>query len=232
MKRWLSISLSTLAITPIIISISQPAQAFDFVRRFTSFLDASQEVTPSTSTATGTATLDVLQDGFGNYALEYEVIVTPELDFTALRDETDPIKDNDIIFFHLHADAPRGANGQLPFRIKELQPDGVVRNDDDFRINITNENTVITGLLTEGEFFAPPDAPQDPFTDFNSFIENELLSIHGGDTSLYWNIHSFAFPSGAIRGQVVATPEPTSLIGLLTLGFLGVSCVKNKHKSH
>ncbi|MDJ0635521.1 MAG: CHRD domain-containing protein [Xenococcaceae cyanobacterium MO_188.B29] len=233
MKRSLHLPLCTLTLTPIVLSISQPAQAFELVRRFTSSLDASQEVDESTSTATGFATLDLLQDNNNNFALKYEVVVTPELDFTALNNETAPTKGNDIIFFHLHAGASRGANGELPFPIKELRQDDLGNYfvasdlDDNLVIDIANEGTTITGLLEEakGEFVAT-----ESFSDFPSLVE-ELLSVSEGDTSLYWNIHSLDFPGGAIRGQVaVGTPEPTSLLSLLSLGLLGFSCVKNKQK--
>ncbi|MDJ0743470.1 MAG: CHRD domain-containing protein [Xenococcaceae cyanobacterium MO_167.B27] len=236
MKRWLSIPLCTFALAPITISISQPAQAFDLIRRFTSSLDAAQEVVESTSTATGFATLDLLQDDDDNYGLRYEVIVTPELNFTALRDGTTPTDDDDITLFHLHGGAERGVNGELPFPIRELRVDDLGNFsitsdlDDDFFIDITPESTTISGLLEEskGEFVATASFP-----DFQSVVD-ELLNVPEGDTSLYWNIHSLGTPTGAIRGQVevAATPEPNSLLGLLALGVLGFACAKNKQKYH
>ncbi|MDJ0534034.1 MAG: CHRD domain-containing protein [Xenococcaceae cyanobacterium MO_207.B15] len=236
MKRWLSRTLCTFALAPIAISISQPAQAFDLIRRFTSSLDAAQEVVESTSTATGFATLDLLQDDDDNYGLRYEVIVTPELNFTALRDGTTPTDDDDITLFHLHGGAERGVNGELPFPIRELRVDDLGNFsitsdlDDDFFIEITPESTTISGLLEEskGEFVATASFP-----DFQSVVD-ELLNVPEGDTSLYWNIHSLGTPTGAIRGQVevAATPEPNSLFGLLALGVLGFACVKNKQKYH
>lgn len=233
MKQSLRISLCTLAIASIALSISQPAQAFDLVRRFTSSLDAGQEVDESTSTATGFATLDLLKDVNDNFALKYKVVVTPELDFTALKNGTTPTDGNDIVFFHLHGGASRGANGQLPFPIKELRQDDAGNYfvasdlDDNLVIDITAQNTTLTGLLEEakGEFVAT-----DSFPNFPSVVQ-ELLSIPEGDTSFYWNIHSVDFPAGAIRGQLevaVGTPEPTSLLGLLALGLLGFSCRKKQ----
>ena len=211
-----------------ILSFAPSAQAFQVVRSFTSFLDASQEVTLSTSTATGVATLDLLGEDidddniFDVFQLQYQITVTPPLDFTDI--STLPgvpfTGDENVSMIHLHAGAPRGVNGVLPFNIRSISPiDGSVipsLGDDDLMINTDVDGiTTISGLLEADEF-----APVDGFPDFQSIVDELLATPSGQDTSLYWNIHTEGFPGGAIRGQVEATPEPSSL---LALGIIGGS---------
>ncbi len=41
--------------------------------------------------------------------------------------------------------------------------------------------------------------------------------------NLYFNIHTTAFPTGEIRGQIQAVPEPSSTLGVLALVGLGAA---------
>ncbi len=226
--RKILISLSTLIAT---LSLTPSVQAAQLLRRFTSVLDASQEVSPSTSTATGFATLGLLRDENDFFQLKYHVTVTPPLNFTALGDpsKTPVTGDDDILKFHLHAGAERDFNGVLPFDIRTIDTDGTLTSalDDNLMIDIGSDGTTrLSGLLEEekGEF-----TPVAGFPDFES-IANALLDTPSGqDTSLYWNIHSVAFPSGAIRGQVQATPEPGTILGLITISGLGLAMKRQKN---
>lgn len=228
--RKILISLSTLIAT---LSLTPSVQAAELLRRFTSVLDANQEVSRSTSTATGFATLDLLRDENDFFQLKYHVTVTPPLNFTDLRDREPPITPvtgrDDILKFHLHAGAERGSNGVLPFDIRTIKTDGTLTSnlDDDLMIYIGSDGTTkLSGLLQEekDEF-----TPVEGFPNFES-IANALLNTPGGqDTSLYWNIHSLAFPSGAIRGQVQAAPEPGTILGLIMISGLGLAMKRQKN---
>ena len=207
------------------------AQAFQLVKSFVSHIDAAQEVTESDSTATGFSTLNLLGDGMGNYQIEYKITVTPPLDFTFIENPGSlapvPIDNNNVTKIHLHGGAPRGENGVLPFDIRTIDPDtGLVTSatpDDDLVIDINGE-THISGLLEEDEFTSSITYPT-----FQSLIDELLATPGGADTRLYWNIHTSGLPSGAIRGQVEATPEPGTLLGLVSiLGLVGFNSQKKK----
>ena len=223
MKR--SLNLFTLALASVALCVSQPVQAANLVKSFTSFLDAGQEVIDSTSLATGRATIDLFKHD-DKYSLRYEVFVTSELDFSAIINETLPITDDDIedvTKIHIHT-GNRGENGPLPFPIKQLDASGnYFLLDQDLQFSISDRGTTFTGELDETEF-----APTEPFPTFQSVIDI-LLSTPIGDAPFYWNIHTDQNPGGAIRGQFeVKTPEPSSLLGLLTLGLLGLGCLKKQ----
>jgi hypothetical protein len=69
--------------------------------------------------------------------------------------------------------------------------------------------------------FTPfPNATAGTFHGTVSITAQQLLWLQEG--LLYMNIHDANFQGGEIRGQLIATPEPTSLLMLAT-GLLGVA---------
>lgn len=66
------------------------------------------------------------------------------------------------------------------------------------------------------------DDPTSPLID--GFAQ-ELLN-----GNLYFNIHSEFSPSGEIRGQIEEVPEPSSALGVLTLGALGAFQLKKQRR--
>lgn len=64
------------------------------------------------------------------------------------------------------------------------------------------------------------DDPEDPLTDI---LAQELFR-----GNLYFNLHTDQFPSGEIRGQITAVPEPSSLMGLALAGSVGLLLARRK----
>ncbi|MDJ0658825.1 MAG: PEP-CTERM sorting domain-containing protein [Crocosphaera sp.] len=213
-------------------SFATVAEASSLVKSFTSTLEAGQEVDESDSEATGTAILNLLQDDLtGEYSLQYKLTVTEngDLDFTSLitPPETALTDDDltDVIRLHLHAGAPRGENGLLPFNIRSIDPstgDLASDIDNDLMISTVGGTTMISGLLTENEF-TPVMNSSVSFDSFDDIVSELLATSPGQDTSLYWNIHTFGLQGGAIRGQVQAVPEPLTILGAGAAISFGVS---------
>lgn len=97
---------------------------------------------------------------------------------------------------HIHA-APRGSNGPI---VIDLGLSGTFVDEGD-------------GLLSFTAFGVDIGGPQGglPASD----PQANLAALFAG--GLYLNIHTVAFPSGEIRGQIVPTPSSLALLGVAGL---------------
>jgi serralysin len=165
------------------------------VQIFTATLNGDQEVPPSGSTATGSATL-VLSDD--EQSLSYAITLVG-LDFAF---QTPDVGD-DVTRAHIHV-APAGTNGPIVF--------GFINPSDDtdhFALNFVASTlqATMTGVW---------DAD-----DAGGNLADFLGALRSG--GLYLNIHTVRNPGGEIRGQIVPEPDTMTLmtLGLVGLAYLG-----------
>lgn len=148
---------------------------------FFAWLDGSQEVGPTNSTATGTAVfvLNAAQD-----RLTIDLTITG-LDLDGL--QTPDIPQDNVTGLHIHR-APVGVNGGVVF--------GMIGINNDL-----NGDLIIDPAA--GTVFSAWDLAEGNATTLAAELPNLLAE------GLYINVHTTAFPGGEIRGQIV--PEPTAL---------------------
>ncbi len=150
----------------------------------------------------GFATL-VLNDA--QTALTYSISVFG-LDFTGA--QTPAIGNDNLQAAHIHASATSvpGVNAGVVFGFfspnSDISPADVV---------ITPFATGVGGTIT-GKW----DAPEGNGTTLTAQLGNLLAD------RAYLNFHTELFPGGEIRGQIIATPEPTTL-ALAGLGLMGLA---------
>jgi hypothetical protein len=101
--------------------------------------------------------------------------------------------------FHIHAPAPPGQNASILY---PLFP-SITLNPDNKSGTISGSQTLIAGQLT-----------------FD--IPTQINQLNSG--LWYFNIHTSTFGGGEIRGQILAVPEPSTLVlaGLGVVGLLGL----------
>jgi hypothetical protein len=179
---------------------------------FTTTLDSAQEVAPnvSTSPATGFGTLTLL-GAPGSFSLAYTVTIDG-LDLGPLTDGdagTSPSDSNDVTGFHIH-NAARGVNGGVVYGI--FGPDHDVNNNVSVTIHPNGSATIVGS-------WDPVDG--NPAGNINTFGPTMAGLTPGQDAPLYFNFHTVQFGGGAIRGQIVAVPEPGTW-ALLIAGLAGL----------
>ena len=179
------------------------AEGYEFVRiqvnsepsaNLTSELDGEQEVEPGDDGASGTSQLILNQYGD---ALGYQLTVF-DLDFGAFigdgTPQTEEDTSDDVTRLHIHT-GERGENGPVALGLIDLvDPAADGQDSDDLLISPNDDgSTTITGIWEE------TDLALTPLSEFVDEINN---AQPGEDLGLYWNIHTNAYPAGAIRGQI------------------------------
>lgn len=167
---------------------------------FTATLTGDQEVPPSGSAATGTATLTL------NNAMTRLEIMIQLVGLDLLPVGTGPSDPNDVQAFHIHA-APAGVNGGVVFGM--INPNSDLNGD--LMIDAAADSLFTAWDLNEG--------------NGGQTLASQLANLF--NAGLYLNAHTPAFPGGEIRGQIIfqqqiPEPESTALVGvgLLALGFV------------
>lgn len=190
-------ALSTMSLIAGGLWISSQAAA---ATAFTADMDNTQEVAPGTpGTTTGTADVDIqLNDlGGGNFSLTMQLLFTSDFNF---RNFGGPDTGSEIVTnLHVHS-AARGASGSVVWGI--FAPDHDVDNDSVLTSNPDGTTLITTEWdLTEG----------NGAVTLANFLAALQAAPVGSDVNLYLNVHTTEASGGAIRGQFVAVPEPTSL---------------------
>jgi len=176
-------------------------------------LTGSQEVPPNASNATGTATF-VLNDA--QTALSMSVTVFG-LDFTG--QQTAATGDN-LVNAHIHAGTGTGTNSGLPGFNAPVRWGffGAPFNDLDGDVVVTPFIFGVGGNIV-GEW--------DLNEGNNTTLAAQLPSILAGQS--YINFHTAPFPGGEIRGQILATPVPASVL-IWGLGAVGLGFAARRRK--
>lgn len=176
--------MRTVLATALALALSAPATA---VTIFTAQLNQAQEVPPSGSSATGTATF-TLDDA--ETELAYDILISG-LDWNLTYTPGD--LNDDITGLHIHF-APPGVNGSVVFGIHGPQ------HDLDDRVVTTPDGAVrFVGVWDAADVLA-------------NTLASQLANLKDGN--LYVNAHTTAFPNGEIRGQLVPEPSAAALLGL------------------
>jgi hypothetical protein len=167
---------------------------------FTATLTGSQEVPPTGSPGIGSALVTV--DTVTN-------LMTVNVSFAGLLSPT--------IASHIHCCAPPGVNAIVATTVPTFPG---------FPLGVTSGTYLQTFDLTLASTYNP------------AFIAAHGGTVAGAEAAFlaglttgqtYLNIHTNLFPTGEIRGQLQAIPEPATLL-LLTTGIMGVGALRKRRK--
>ena len=154
-------------------------------------LTGGQENPPNASTATGTANF-VLNDA--QTQLSFTATITG-LDITG--SQSPGITTDNLLNAHIHAPASPGVNAGVRW--------GFFGSPDN---DTLPKQLVVTPFATGlgGTFSSIWDLNEGNATTLTAQLPSILAGLS------YINFHTVGFPGGEIRGQIVITPEPTSLL--------------------
>lgn len=186
-------------------------------------LDGLQEPSPIGPVVTpafgnGTATLNDL--GSGNFSLSYALTFSSDLNWAAAAgagfNNGGSIS---VTNFHVHNQV-RGQNGGVVYGIFGPDQDSDAdTNGNDVTVAVNGDNTT-----TVAGNWDPADG--NPAGNINTFAPALLALAPGADAPLYFNVHTTSNPSGFIRGQIVAVPEPSSVA--LALAGAGIFLTRRR----
>lgn len=181
----------------------------------TAILTGGQEVPPNASNASGFATF-VLNDA--QTTLSMDAIVFG-LDFTG--SQTPDNTNDNLVNAHIHAGTGTGVNSGLPGFNAGVRWGfiGSPFNDLDGDVVVTPFATGVGGRVV-GEW----DANEG---NGGTTLALQLPNILAGRS--YINFHTVQFGGGEIRGQLVATPVPASLV-IWGLGAVGLGFIARRRK--
>ncbi|MEL6522096.1 MAG: CHRD domain-containing protein [Pseudomonadota bacterium] len=174
-----------------------PVSAEAAVFSFTSTLSGDQEVPPVSTDASGTAKLTVDDEAETlDFSLQIIGFGTDDLFDALVAAPVGPV--------HLH-NAPAGSNGPIvvPFA---FDPSTYVDTTEGFDLSVTDYAFADAAALAGSDL------------SFDAFLAGLLGS------EFYINVHTDAFNSGELRGQVSPVPLPASVLLMIAgLGGLAVA---------
>jgi serralysin len=168
---------------------------------FRVILEGTQEVPPNGSKASGLGTIIFDSDAVtASYSIRIEGV---DYGVTALGggEPQTPQTDDDVVSTHFHNQV-RGANGPVVFG--QINP---FNDSDDLRIELNADRSwTVSGLweTTDTPAITNPAPIPGGGATFATVLGSAAV---GTDVPLYFNVHTTEFPTGEIRGQLVAIAD-------------------------